>query len=66
MANETTPEDIEKGALAARVSLSDVLKRAKVSRGTYYRWRRQEGDMLPLTKARLLDAIAELRLEKKQ
>jgi len=66
MARETTYEDIEAGALAARVSMTDVLRRAGVSRGTFYRWKRGQGRMLPLTKARLLDAIAELRLESKK
>lgn len=52
-----TPAYIERLALDARVSLTKVLKKAGVSRGTYYRWRRKEGGMLPLTKVRLVDAV---------
>ena len=55
-----TPADIEAQALEARVSLSAVLKQAGVSRGSFYRARRGDGDMTPLTKAKLSDAIKEL------
>lgn len=58
MKKEITPATIEEMALEARVTLTAVLLKAGVSRGTFYRWRRGEGEMLPLTKARLLDAIA--------
>lgn len=61
MEKDITPATIEALALDARVTLTAVLLKAGVSRGTFYRWRRGEGDMLPLTKARLLDAIAALR-----
>lgn len=59
MVNDITPQEIEAKALDARLSITEVLRRAKVSRGAYYRWRRGEGDMLPLTKMRLLDVFAE-------
>lgn len=62
---EITPHDIEAKALDARLSISDVLRQAGVSRGTFYRWRRGEGGMLPLTKARLLDAIDDLKAQPK-
>lgn len=58
---DITPQDIEAKTLDARLSISDVLRHAGVSRGTFYRWRRGEGGMLPLTKARLLDAITDLK-----
>lgn len=61
MFDTITPADIEAKAVEARVTLTDVLEKAGVSRGTFYRWKRKEGLMRPLTKARLLDAIAELR-----
>lgn len=64
MANDITPATIEGMALDARVSLTQVLVKAGVSRGTFYRWRRGEGNMLPLTKARLVDAISDLRAAK--
>ncbi len=64
MANDITPATIEDMALGARVTLTAVLLKAGVSRGTFYRWRRGEGNMLPLTKARLLDAIDDLRASK--
>ncbi len=60
---DITPKDIEEGALRVRVTLSAVLARAGVSRGTFYRARRGAGDMLPLTKARLMDAIAAFEAE---
>lgn len=61
--DEITPQIIEQKALDARLSITDVLSKAGVSRGTFYRWRRGEGGMLPLTKARLLDAIRDLSAE---
>lgn len=64
MANEITAKQIEDAALAARVTITDVLKRSGVSRGSFYRFRRGDGNMLQLTKERMLDAVAELRLEK--
>lgn len=63
MNKEITPAVVEALTLEARVSLTDVLKRSGVSRGSFYRWRRGEGDMLPLTKARIMDAINDLRME---
>ena len=63
MDKQITPTAIEDLALEARVSLTAVMKRAGVSRGTFYRWKRGEGGMLPLTKARLLDAIEALKVE---
>ena len=60
MLTEITPAAIEQKALDARLSITDVLVEAGVSRGTFYRWRRGEGGMLPLTKMRLLDAISKL------
>ncbi|HCT35105.1 MAG TPA: hypothetical protein DF966_18315 [Sulfitobacter sp.] len=63
MTEDITPQTIENGALGARVTVSTVLERAKVSRTAYYRWRRGEGNMLPLTKLRLQDAVNELRAE---
>ena len=64
MDDEITPQAIEQRALDARVSLTAVLKRAGVSRGTFYRARRGDGEMLPLTKMRLLDAIDYLSAER--
>lgn len=61
-----TPAYIEGLALDARVSLTKVLEKAGVSRGTYYRWRRKEGGMLPLTKVRLVDAVDAINREKTQ
>lgn len=59
-----TPDVIEALAIDARVSMSDVLDKSGVSRGTYYRWRRGDGGMRPLTKARLVDAVTQLRAER--
>lgn len=53
----TTPQDIERMALDARITLSEALARAGVSRGSFYRAKRGDGAMLPLTKARIIDAI---------
>ncbi len=53
--------EIEAKALEARLTLTDVLKRAGVSRGTFYRARRAEGVLRPLTVARLDDAINQLK-----
>lgn len=64
MTEDITPATIEAGALDARVTLSTVLQRAKVSRTAFYRWRRGEGNMLDLTKLRLSDAIDDLRKER--
>jgi len=61
MEKDITPAKIEQMALDARVTLTAVLLKAGVSRGTFYRWRRGEGRMLPLTKARLLDAVSALK-----
>jgi len=61
MENEITPKMIEAMALESRVTLTAVLKQAGVSRGSFYRWRRGEGGVLPLTKARLVDAAHALR-----
>lgn len=52
-----TPQDIERMAVDARKTLSEVLAKAGVSRGAFYRAKRGDGKMLPLTKARLIDAI---------
>jgi hypothetical protein len=56
-----TPETIEHEALEARLTVTDVLAKAGVSRSAFYRAKRGEGKMLPLTKARLMDAISALR-----
>lgn len=64
MIEQLEPKDIEALALEARVSITDVLDRSGVSRGTFYRWRRGEGNMLPLTKARLVDAINSISADK--
>jgi hypothetical protein len=64
MFDKLTPQDIESNAVDARVTMTDVLTKAGVSRGSFYRWKRGEGSMMPLTKARLMDAIAELKRAK--
>lgn len=61
MEKDITAAKIEQMALDARVSITAVLTKAGVSRGTFYRWRRGEGKMLPLTKVRLMDALAALK-----
>jgi len=48
-------------ALDARVSISAVLEEAGVSRGAFYRWKREDGNVLPLTKVRLVDAANRLK-----
>lgn len=63
MLNLIQASDIEARALLARVTISDILAKSGVSRGTFYRWRRGDGDMRALTKARLLDAIEKLKKE---
>lgn len=55
-----TPEDIERLAVDARLTLTAVLDQSGVSRGSFYRDKRGQGSMMPLTKARLVDAIAKL------
>lgn len=55
-----TPETIERMTLDARLTLTDVLEKAGVSRGSFYRERRGQGKMTALTKARLVDAIQNL------
>lgn len=52
-------EDIEQMALEARITLTEVFRRSGVSRGSFYRWKRGEGNMLLLTQARMCDAIKE-------
>lgn len=55
-----TPQQIEQAALDARLPITDVLAAAKVSAGSFYRARRGEGEMRPLTAVKLMDAIAQL------
>jgi hypothetical protein len=55
-----TVSDIESKALDARLQITDVLRHSGVSAATFYKARRGEHDLKPLTKARLLDAIDEL------
>lgn len=56
-----TIADIEAKALDARLQITDILRHSGVSAATFYKARRGEHDLKPLTKARLLDAIADLK-----
>jgi hypothetical protein len=55
-----TPEQIERAAAEANLTLTAVFERAKVGRESFYRARRGDGDMLPRTAIKLQRAIAEL------
>ena len=57
----STPEDIERAALEARVTMTSVFKKANVARESFYRAKRGDGSMTPLTVAKLEDAIRDLR-----
>ena len=61
MENEITPQSIEDMAVEARVPMVAVFRRSGVAPGSFYRWKRGEGEMLPLTKARLMDAIGAIK-----
>ena len=57
----TDAEQIEAAALEARLPMQKVLEKAGVSSGTIWAARKHKRPMRPLTKARLLDAIEELK-----
>lgn len=58
-----TPQDIERMALEARVTMTAVLNRANVARESFYRAKRGDGSMTPLTTARLVDAVKDIKAE---
>ncbi len=58
--DQITADTIENLALEARVTLKCVLDASGVSATAFYRWKRKEGGMLPLTKMRLFDAAKQL------
>ena len=51
---------IENMAIDARVTLKRVLDESNVSATAFYRWKRGDGNMLPLTKMRIFDAAKHL------
>lgn len=58
MENAITPQQVRQAALNARLTLADFLKRAGVSRSTFYTWERtNEPPRRPLTLAKLADAV---------
>jgi transcriptional regulator with XRE-family HTH domain len=58
MENAITPQQVRQAALDARLTLVDFLKRAGVSRSTFYTWERtNEPPKRPLTLAKLADAV---------
>jgi len=53
-----TPEQVRDAAFEARLTLADFLKRAGVSRSTFYTWERtKQPPKRPLTLAKLADAV---------
>lgn len=58
MENAITPEKVREAAFNARLTLADFLKRAGVSRSTFYTWERtNQPPKRPLTLAKLADAV---------
>lgn len=58
MENAITPEKVRHAALDARLTLTEFLDRADVSRSTFYTWERTgQAPKRPLTLARLADAV---------
>ena len=66
MDKNITAQQIEDMALDARVPITAVLERSGVSRSAFYKWKRDESNMLPLTRARLVDAVSDLKKERTQ
>ena len=58
MSEAITPEQVRDAAFEARLTLADFLKRAGVSRSTFYTWERtKQPPKRPLTLAKLADAV---------
>lgn len=58
MENAITPEQVREAAYNARVTLTEFLDRAGVSRSTFYSWERTgEPPRRKLTLAKLADAV---------
>jgi len=56
-----TPEQIERAALDARLTMTEVCRRAGVAASTFHRAKNGQQSLRPLTAARLMDAIGEAR-----
>ena len=58
MQKTITPQDIRDRAFAARVTINKLLKTAGVANSTFWRWEKGDTEMVPLTLARIEDALA--------
>ena len=63
MTDNITPEIVKERAYQARVSVNKLMKRAKVSNSTLWRWQNEGADPHPITIAKIVDALEAFEAE---